>query len=96
MNISVRYHEGKDKRGEPYHIPPLDEVQDNTNQWMKQILLGPDKDSWKQHSLNVSSSNICIHFEEVEFVKIQFDYGEGAKYNDKHHSYKTVFPEIIG
>ena len=32
MNISVRYHEGKDKRGEIYPMYPLDEVQENINQ----------------------------------------------------------------
>ena len=43
MNISVRYHEGKDKRGEPYPMHPLDEVQENINQWMKRFFWGQMK-----------------------------------------------------
>ena len=63
MNTSVRYHEGKDKRGELYPMHPLDEVQENINQWTKRILLGPDEDSWRQHSPNIACSHMCINFE---------------------------------
>ena len=95
MNIDVRYHEGKDKCGEPYPMHPLDEVQESIKQWTKRIILDPDKDSWRQHSPNVTSSHMCIDFEEVEFEKSQLDYGDGVKHNDTHHSCKTVVPKLI-
>ena len=68
MNISVRYHEGKDKAGNPFPLHPLDEVQENINQWTKRILMGPDEVSWVSHSPNVASAHMCINFEESEFV----------------------------
>ena len=64
MNISVRYHEGFDVNGNMSHLHPLDEVQENINQWTKQILLGPDEASWKVHSTNVACAHMCINFEE--------------------------------
>ena len=74
---------------------PLDEVQENINQWTKRILLGPDEDSWRQHSSNVACSHMCINFEEVQFVKSQLDYGDGVKHKDKYHSLKTVVPKLV-
>ena len=44
MNISCRYHEGKDRMGNEFPQHPLDEVQENINAWTKRILLGPTQD----------------------------------------------------
>ena len=62
MNISVRYHEGNDAKGNAYPLHPLDEVQENVNQWTKRILLGPEEASWKGHSPNVACAHMCINF----------------------------------
>ena len=59
MNISVRYHEGADVKGNAFLLHPLDEVQENVNQWAKRILLGPDEASWKAHSPNVACA--CVY-----------------------------------
>ena len=69
MNISVRYHEGNDKTGGASPMHPLDEVQENINQWTKRLLMGPDEISWVAHSPNVASSHMCINFEDSEFLK---------------------------
>ena len=45
MNISVHYHANKDKSGYLFPLHPLDEVQENINQWTKRILLGSDETS---------------------------------------------------
>ena len=43
----------------------------------------------------MASSYMCIKFEEVEFVKIQFDYSNSVKDNDSHHSCKSLVPRLV-
>ena len=93
MNICVRYHEGKDKAGDPFPLHPLDKVQENINQWKKRILMGPDEVSWVSHSPNVACAHMCINFEESEFVKKQLDYSDGIKHKTYHRSTKTISPK---
>ena len=93
MNISVRYHEGNDVKGNAFPLHPLDEVQENVNQWTKRILLGPDEASWKGHSPNVACAHMCINFEESEFVKSELDYTDGVKSKYTHRSTKTTIPK---
>ena len=93
MNISVRYHEGTDKSGFVFPMHPLDEMQENINQWTKKILLGPDEVSWVAHSPNVASAHMCINFEESEFVKKQLNYTNGVNHNFTHRSTKTISPK---
>ena len=69
MNISVRYHEGQDKYDNDFPLHPLDEMQENVNQWTKKLLMSSDEESWVAHSPNVSCAHMCINFEESEFVK---------------------------
>ena len=79
MNISVHYHANKDKSGYMFPLHPLDEVQENINQWTKRILLGPDETSWKAHSPNVAAAHMCINFEETEFTKNKLEYRTGVR-----------------
>ena len=37
MDISLRYHKGKDKAGDVFPLHQLDEVQENINQWKNNI-----------------------------------------------------------
>ena len=93
MNISVRYHEGEDKSGFEYPMHPLDEVQENINQWTKRLLMGPEESSWVAHSPNVASAHMCINFEESEFVKKQLDYSDSGTKKNTHRSNKTISPK---
>ena len=95
MNISVRYHANKDKNGHIFPLHPLDEVQENINQWTKRILLGPDETSWRSHSPNVAAAHMCINFEEVEFTKNKLVYGTGVVSKPQHHSTKTTTPKKV-
>ena len=91
MNISVRYHGGTDKNGFVFHMHPLDEMQENINQWTKKILLGPDEVSWVAHSPNVASTHMCINFEESEFVKKHLDYTNGVDHNFTHRTTRQKY-----
>ena len=96
MNISCRYHEGKDKRGNNFPQHPLDEVQENINAWTRRILLGSDELSWKLHSPNVTCSHMGINFEESECFKGQLDFNAIiAKTKKTHRSTKIVAPLAI-
>ena len=95
MNISVRYNADKDKTGHIFPLHPLDEVQENINQWTKRILLGPGETSWRSHSQNVASAHMCINFEEVEFTKNNNWTGAGVKSKPLHRSKKTVTPRKV-
>ena len=95
MNISVRYHANKDKSGYLFPLHPLDEVQENINQWTKRILLGSDETSWKAHSPNVAAAHMCINFEESEFTKNKLEYRTGVRTKSQHHSTKTVTPRKV-
>ena len=90
MNTSVRYHANKDKLGHVFPLHPLDEVQENTNQWEKRILLGPDEISWRSHSHNVAAAQMCINFEEVGFTKNKLVYGTRVRFKPHHNSTKTT------
>ena len=37
MNISCKYHEGKDNRSKAYPLHTLDEVQENVNTWTEKF-----------------------------------------------------------
>ena len=95
MNISVHYYEGTDKSGFVFPMHPLDEIQENVNQWTKKILLGPDEVSWVAHSPNVTSAHMCIDLEESEFVEKQLDYTNGVNHNFTQRSKKTISPKKI-
>ena len=95
MNISVRYHADIDKTGHIFPLHPLDEVQENINQWTKRILLGPGETSWRSHSPNVASAHMCINFEEVEFTKNNNWTGAGVTSKPLHRSKKTVTPRKV-
>ena len=97
MNISCRYHEGKDRMGNEFTQHPLGEGQENKNACTKQILLGPDKLSWKVHSPNVACAHMCVSFEESEYVKGDLDYSEINKAKTKriHQSTRTVVPSAL-
>ena len=73
MNLSMRYHEGNDEYGFTYPMHPLDEVQENINQWTKRLLMGPDEISWVAHSPNFASAHMCMNFEESEFIEGRID-----------------------
>ena len=94
MNISCRYHLGKDKRGDHFPQHPLGEVQENINCWAKRILLGPNEISWRLHSHNVVCAHMCVNFEESEYIKGQLDYSDidTAKTKTIHRSSKAVVP----
>ena len=93
MNISVRYHEGSDTKGNAYPMYPLDEFQENINQCTNNILLGPDEILWVVHSPSVASAHMCINFKESEFVKKQLDYSDGVHKKSTHQSTKTISPK---
>ena len=96
MNISCRYHKGKDKRGNEFKQHPLDEVQENINAWTKRILLGPDEVSWRLHSPNVACAHMCVNFEESEYVKTLLDFSDViTKTKKTHRSTKTVAPIAV-
>ena len=97
MNISCRYHEGKDRMSNEFPQHPLDEVQENINAWTKRILLGPDELSWKVHSPNVSCAHMCVNFEQFEYAKGNLDYNDinEAKPKTIHRSTKTVVPAAL-
>lgn len=83
------------KRGEIYTMHPLDKLQENMNQWRKQILFGSGTHSWRQNSPNVARILMCINFEYVEFVKSQLEYSAGLKHNVKHYSCKQIVPTLL-
>ena len=94
MNISCRYHIGCDKRGMPFPMHPLDEVQENVNLWTKRILLGSDEISWRVHSPNVAAAHMCVNHEETEYIKSTLDYSDlnNVKRNDNHRSKRGDVP----
>ena len=94
MNVSCRYHEGKDRFGDPYPLHPLDEVQENINLWTKKILLGPDEMSWRLHSPNVACAHMCVNHEETEYVNGSLDYSDLQSVSSKnlYRSTKTTSP----
>ena len=76
MSISCYYHEGIDNNSNIYLIHPLDEVPASINCWTKRMLLGPDEVSWKKYSPNVSCVNMCVNYEELEYMKGGLYYSE--------------------
>ena len=97
MNISCRYHEGVDRNGNTLTLQPIDKVKENINCWTKRILLGPDKVSWKIHSLNVTCAHMCVNYEESEYVKGSLDYSDLNNPSEIkiYRSNKTIVPTKI-
>lgn len=71
---------------------------ENINGWTKRLLLGPDEQSWKNHSPNLMCAHRCNNFEMQSFIKNRFECDEVNKPQRKYNisqTTKTIEPRAV-
>lgn len=73
INSSVRHGDGKGSKGNDCPLCVLNGVMESANGWTKNLLMGPNEQSWRIHSLNLTRAHRSNNFKNDPFAKHRLD-----------------------